>query len=143
MTRTSGNRLYQKMAVRLMRDLAQKGYKPGDRIPAERDLTRIYDVSRSTVREAIIALEVQCMVEVRVGSGAYLFSLQNDGRQSHFNVSAFELTEARLLLEGEIAALAATTITAAVLARLEELLFGHRKGAFTRKRPFACQGLQC
>ena len=66
-----------------------------------------YNVSRPTVREAIIALEVQGLVEVRVGSGAYVRRLPGKEDLPGFNITAFELTEARLLFEGEAAALAA------------------------------------
>jgi DNA-binding FadR family transcriptional regulator len=59
------------------------------------------------VREAIIALEVQGLVEVRIGSGAYVLRIPGSADTPGFNITAFELTEARLLFEGEAAALAA------------------------------------
>jgi GntR family transcriptional repressor for pyruvate dehydrogenase complex len=92
------------------------------RLPAERELAVRYNVSRPTVREAIIALEVQGLVEVRVGSGAYVVRLPGGDDMPGFNITAFELTEARLLVEGETAALAATQITDEEIAELEELL---------------------
>jgi len=81
-----------------------------------------YNVSRPTVREAVIALEVQGLVEVRVGSGAYVKRIPGNNDTPGFNVTAFELTEARLLIEGEAAALAATQINEAELAALEKLI---------------------
>jgi GntR family transcriptional repressor for pyruvate dehydrogenase complex len=74
------------------------------------------------VREAIIALEVQGLVEVRVGSGAYVLRLPGKGDVPGFNISAFELTEARLLFEGEAAALAAAQITDEQLIEIEALV---------------------
>ncbi|UAJ09035.1 FadR/GntR family transcriptional regulator [Polymorphobacter megasporae] len=116
------DRLYRELARKLLASLASGAYKVGDRLPAERELAADYAVSRPTVREAIIALEVQGLVEVRVGSGAYVRRLPGAGDIPGFNITAFELTEARLLFEGESAALAATQITDAEIAELEALV---------------------
>ncbi len=117
-------RLYQELARKLLADMANGRYAVGDRLPAERDLAAEYGVSRPTVREAIIALEVQGLVEVRVGSGAYVLRLPGRGDTPGFHVTAFELTEARLLIEGESAALAAHHITDEELSGLEALVCG-------------------
>jgi GntR family transcriptional repressor for pyruvate dehydrogenase complex len=118
----SNDRLYQDLARSLLDELAQGRYPVGTRLPAERDLAVRYDVSRPTVREAIIALEVQGLVEVRIGSGAYVKRLPGEEDRPGFNVTAFELTEARLLFEGEAAALAATQVTDADIAEIEVLV---------------------
>lgn len=115
-------RLYQDLARRLIAELASGQYVVGDRLPAERELSVQFGVSRPTVREAVIALEVQGLVDVRVGSGAYVKRLPGKDDIPGFNVSAFELTEARLLFEGEAAALAATQITEEGLEELEQLV---------------------
>ena len=116
------DRLYQELARSLTSDLASERYKVGERLPAERELASGYGVSRPTVREAIIALEVQGFVEVRIGSGAYVKRIPGKDDKPNFNVTAFELTEARLLIEGEAAALAATQITDPELSALERLI---------------------
>lgn len=116
------SRLYQEVAGQLIEDIAKGGYKPGDRLPTERELAATYDVSRPTIREAIIALEVQDYVEVRMGSGAYLLRLPGDNDRQDFGVSAFELTEARWIVEAECAAMAATNITDPELDELERLV---------------------
>ncbi len=116
------DRLYQDLARSLLQDLASGRYVVGTRLPAERELALKYGVSRPTVREAIIALEVQGLVEVRVGSGAYVRRLPDDEAKPGFNISAFELTEARLMFEGEAAALAATQITDDEIALIEQLV---------------------
>jgi GntR family transcriptional regulator, hexuronate regulon transcriptional repressor len=116
---TTQDRLYQELARKLIDELVGGKYAVGDRLPAERELSADYDVSRPTVREAIIALEVQGLVDVRVGSGAYVKRLPGKGDVPGFNVSAFELTEARLLFESEAAALAASQITDEELDELE------------------------
>ena len=113
-------RLYRELARKLIAELSSGKYAVGDRLPAERELSAEHDVSRPTVREAIIALEVQGLVEVRVGSGAYVRRLPGKGDIPGFNITAFELTEARLLFEGEAAALAAMQISPEELAILEQ-----------------------
>lgn len=118
----SNDRLYQDLARSLLDELASGRYPVGARLPAERDLALRYDVSRPTVREAIIALEVQGLVEVRIGSGAYVKRLPGENDRPGFNVTAFELTEARLLFEGEAAALAAVQVTDADIAEIETLV---------------------
>jgi len=118
----SNDRLYQDLARSLMEELAQGHYPVGTRLPAERDLASRYDVSRPTVREAVIALEVQGLVEVRLGSGAYVKRLPGEEDRPGFDVTAFELTEARLLFEGEAAALAATQVNDADVAEIELLV---------------------
>jgi len=118
----SQDRLYQKLAKRLFDELAGGKFAVGDRLPAERELAADYGVSRPAVREAMIALEVQGLIEVRVGSGAYVQRLPGEKDLPGFGVTAFELTEARLLIEGEAAALAATSITDDELDELDELV---------------------
>jgi len=114
------DRLYKNLARTLFRDLVNGKYKVGDRLPAERELAAEHQVSRPTVREAIIALEVQGLLEVRIGSGAYVRSLPGAEDSPGFNVTAFELTEARLVIEGESAALAAVHISNDELDELDE-----------------------
>jgi DNA-binding FadR family transcriptional regulator len=115
-------RLYQGLARSLMSAIQKGSYRVGQRLPAERELAVEYNVSRPTVREAMIALEVQGVIEVRVGSGAYVLR-KPDGKQGPaFNITAFELTEARLIFEAEAAALAARLITDEELEQLEVLV---------------------
>ena len=98
-------------------------YLPGQRLPSERELADQYGVSRPTVREAMIALDIQGLVESRHGSGIYVReSARNDESETELDIGAFELTEARRLFEGESAALAAATITDEELRDLEKLL---------------------
>jgi len=116
------DRLYKNLARALFRELASGKYAVGDRLPAERELAAEHEVSRPTVREAIIALEVQGLVEVRVGSGAYVRRLPGGDDSPGFNVTAFELIEARLAIEGESAALAALHISDTELDELDSLV---------------------
>jgi len=103
--------------------LIKKGEFPvGGRLPTERELAERFGVSRPTVREAIIALEAKEEVSVKAGSGVYVLgnNLVNDDFSRE--ISAFELLEARVLLEGEAAALAARMIKPEELAELAKAL---------------------
>lgn len=118
----SEKRLYRSVLERLEKLIEDGEYPPGGRLPPERELAERFSVSRPTVREAIIALEALQRVEVKTGSGVYV--LAPPTRVNGFDpaVSAFELTEARALIEGEAAALAATMISDEELLELEAAL---------------------
>ncbi|MCG8440798.1 MAG: FadR family transcriptional regulator [Caulobacterales bacterium] len=108
------------MAEAITREIRAGAYAVGDRLPAERDLAARFDVSRPTVREAIIALEVAGLVEVKVGSGVYVIA--REGEQPERvdpAIGPFELFEARRMIEGETAALAARLMDDMHVARLE------------------------
>jgi DNA-binding FadR family transcriptional regulator len=123
--RTSGSgadRLYQRIARKLFDELAGGSHEVGARLAAERDLAELHGVSRPVIREAMIALEVQGLIEVRVGAGAFVRRLPGPEDTPAFHVTGFELTEARLMLEGESAALAATQMTPAELDALDGLV---------------------
>ena len=117
-----GTRLYQALAEKITKLIAAGRYQPGDRLPAERELAAKFNVSRPTVREAIIALEIEGLVEVRVGSGVYVINQNPTRSDVERDIGAFELTEARILIEGEAAALAASNITDDEVDELERLL---------------------
>jgi GntR family transcriptional repressor for pyruvate dehydrogenase complex len=119
----AGDRLYQRLARALFDQLVSGRYAVGDRLPAERELSVEYSVSRPAVREALIALEVQGYIEVRLGSGAFVRRLPGDGEdRPGFAITAFELTEARMVFEGEAAALAALHVTDAELDELAAMV---------------------
>lgn len=117
-------RLYKSVADDLLRVIESGDYAVGDRLPAERDLATQYNVSRPTIREAVIALEIAGRVAVRKGSGVYVTEpsdIRND-RALDLDVGPFELTEARLMVEGEAAAVAAANITSEELAELADVI---------------------
>src|SRR3954470_19599760 len=104
-------RLYEQISRKLAKSIADGEYAVGDRLPSERELAQNFKISRPTVREAIIALELDGLVEVRVGSGVYVMSRQPPGgREGAKDIGPFELLEARHAIEGEAAALAAERI---------------------------------
>jgi GntR family transcriptional repressor for pyruvate dehydrogenase complex len=65
-------RLYEQVLDRLRNYVADGGLGAGDRLPPERDLAARLGVSRASVKQAIVVLEVQGLVEVRHGGGTYL-----------------------------------------------------------------------
>jgi DNA-binding FadR family transcriptional regulator len=65
-------RLYRQIAEQLRTLISAGEWAVGARLPAERDLARQLGVSRPSVREALIAMEVEGWVEVRTGSGVYV-----------------------------------------------------------------------
>jgi GntR family transcriptional repressor for pyruvate dehydrogenase complex len=115
-------RLYQSVARRLREAISAGRFRIGERLPAERDLAAEYGVSRPTIREATIALEVEGLVEVRLGSGIVVRKRPQAADAVSDGIGAFELTEARMLIEGEAAALAATTIGETELQQLDQLI---------------------
>jgi len=102
-------RLYRQIADQIRTLIGNGEVAPGARLPAERDLARQLGVSRPSLREALIALEVEGLLDVRVGSGIYV--AQSDGRAGGAVLAdssgPFEVIRARWMIEGECAALAA------------------------------------
>lgn len=116
-------RIYERVAAEIRQQIKHGIYEINDRLPSERDLAAKFDVSRPSVREAIIALEVDGMVEVRTGSGVYVVSVQpNNGISVDADMGMFELLEARRGIESEAAALAAVRGSAEDIEQLEALL---------------------
>ncbi len=117
----SGNRLYQSIAAQLLGSIQSGEFPPGSRLPGERDLAERFGVSRVTIREAEIALEAQGWLSIKTGSGVYARS-REDAPGALPDVTAFDVTAARAVIEAEAAALAAGRITDEELGELDGLL---------------------
>jgi DNA-binding FadR family transcriptional regulator len=118
-------KLYRRIADTVADAIEAGQYKLGDRLPTERELAEQFGVSRPTLREAMIALEMLGMIEARHGLGIYVTGNVRPAAPTSeidFEIGAFELIEARRLFEGEAAALAAASIDDAQLAQLEALM---------------------
>lgn len=116
-------RLYQQVAERIRRQIESGALVAGDRLPAEKELALQLGISRPTVREALVALEIAGFVEIRTGSGTYVC---HRGKLLPPMLDAgpgpFELLHARLLIEGEVASEAAMRATADDLTAIEATL---------------------
>ena len=106
-------RLYRQIAEQLRLLIGKGEFAAGTRLPAERDLARQLGVSRPSVREALVAMEVEGWVEIRTGSGIYVLDRSSRlGRSNGPQIAPtdwgpLELIRARRVIEGEIASLAA------------------------------------
>ena len=117
-------RLYQQIAAQLSALIASGEFAVGQRLPSERELAAQLGVSRPSLREALIALELEGLVEVRVGAGIWVTaaSARSTALPVQEGEGPFELLRARWLIEGEIAAAAAREATAADLASIRAAL---------------------
>ncbi len=115
-------RLFHAIAEQLSQLIDEGVFPPGSRLPGERELAERFDVSRVTVREAEIALQAIGRIEIKTGAGVYVCDEQPERPGALPEVSAFEVTEARSLVEAEAAALAAKLITDEDLAKLTSLI---------------------
>jgi GntR family transcriptional repressor for pyruvate dehydrogenase complex len=116
-------RLYVRVARRIA-DLVSSGeVSTGDKLPSERDLAEMLQVSRPSIREAMIALEVSGVIEVRPGSGIYVAdqSRQLSAVVADEGIGPFEILEMRLLIEPETCALAAERISDDQLEQLRKI----------------------
>lgn len=117
-------RLYLEVAGQIESQVKTGKIKPGERLPSERDLAVKFDVSRPTIREAMIALEIAGLVEIRTGRGIYVVQqgLPKDLTVRDEGPGPFEILEARRCLESETVALAAARITQQQMLDLEVAL---------------------
>ncbi|NML32327.1 FadR/GntR family transcriptional regulator [Paraburkholderia antibiotica] len=102
-------RLYLQIAEKLRDLIAQPDFAPHGRLPPERALAETLGVSRPSVREALVALELEGLVEIRMGSGVYLCATppaQNGAAlsQAELGDSLLDIMGARCVIEGAIVA---------------------------------------
>lgn len=123
-------RLYRQIADQIRTLIGSGEFPSGSRLPPERDLAKQLGVSRPSIREALIALEVEGLVEVRIGSGIYVQQPMERGLvpPAHdAEVGPFELLRARYMIESECAALAAKSAKNEHLDALAEALVQMRR----------------
>ena len=131
-------RLYQQIADRIKDLIARGAFQAGDRLPAERELAVLLGVSRPSVREALIALDVQGNVEIRGGSGVYV-SPQPEPAAARatpaLGDSPRELMQARAALEGAVMILACAHGTARQLKQLRSIVTHMREETPGKRAP--------
>ncbi|MBC9891673.1 GntR family transcriptional regulator, partial [Salmonella enterica subsp. enterica serovar Panama] len=110
---TSQQRPYQEVGAMIRDLIVQTPYRPGERLPPEREIAERLNVTRTVVREALIMLEIKGLVEVRRGAGIYVLDSADNNEMEGADVNhcndagPFELLQARQLLESNIAEFAA------------------------------------
>jgi len=131
-------RLYRQVADQLRALMDSGEFAVGSRLPPERDLAAKLGISRATVREALIALEVDGRVRIRVGSGIYVLPPPAEAPVETAAPIAgpFDILAARALIEGEVAAEAARRAGPADIAALNETLAAMREGAQAGREMF-------
>ncbi len=102
-------RLYLQIADKLRALMEQPGFTQNGRLPSERVLAEQLGVSRPSVREALVALELEGRVEIRMGSGVYVCATPNIAQdaappEAELGESLVDIMGARVIIEGAIAA---------------------------------------
>jgi GntR family transcriptional repressor for pyruvate dehydrogenase complex len=117
------------IVAQLLSMIREKKLRSGDKLPPERELTVLMDVSRPSLREALRTLSVMGVIELRHGSGIYVTRLEPAKLVEHLDFvfslddsTYLQLFETRKVLEPPICALAAQRITEEEVAQLEECL---------------------
>ncbi|MFJ4831939.1 FadR/GntR family transcriptional regulator [Streptomyces sp. NPDC088747] len=127
-------RLYEQVLDRLRSYAVEGGLGAGDRLPPERDLAARLGVSRASVKQAIVVLEVQGLVEVRHGGGTYLVRDTLDAEPVEQLVDRRrrlpDVLDAREALETKLAALAAERRTDEDVAAIDSAL-AHMRAEIT------------
>jgi GntR family transcriptional repressor for pyruvate dehydrogenase complex len=129
------SKLTETIATKLHLLIKEGRLKPGDRLPSEKDLCVAFGVGRSSIREALQALEYSGMVQTRQGIGRFLtkdsFSYPEPANwgQVFDQFPVFELMEARQYLEVVVARLAAQRASEEAIAEMESILKDIKQGA--------------
>jgi GntR family transcriptional repressor for pyruvate dehydrogenase complex len=116
-------RLYQSIADQINTLIRHGSFQAGARLPPERELAQQLGVSRPSLREALIALEIRGQVEIRMGSGVYVCEVGSETSPlTAMGESPTELMQARAAIEGSVIVLACTRLTSDGTARLQKTL---------------------
>jgi GntR family transcriptional repressor for pyruvate dehydrogenase complex len=111
----------------LIKLISEKKLVPGDKLPSERVLCEMIGISRPLLREALKALQVMKIISIRQGAGAYVRNLRPENIIEHLDIvfhldsSLYhDLYEARRILEGSVAGIAASNITDEEIQTIEQ-----------------------
>lgn len=136
------DRLYKKIIQSIMTFIEENDMKHGDRLPSERALAELLDVSRTTVKEAVSVLEANGIVHIRQGVGIFLAASNSEQFQKEISEILVnqkgrfqEMIELRQAIEGDAAYYAAERITLQQKEKLtktyEELVLAESAGRTT------------
>jgi GntR family transcriptional regulator, transcriptional repressor for pyruvate dehydrogenase complex len=136
-------RLYERVVDKVLELISSGKWKPGYRLPPERELSEAFGVSRTVVREAIKALEARGVLESTTGSGVSVrladYNMVSRSLQTYMQLSnrvdfEIRLNEIRRVLEVEMVALAASRITPEQRTQLRQICRQMREGKNTAKQ---------
>ncbi len=125
----TSSKLYIQIYNQIRDAILNGAYKTGDKLPSEKELCQMFNVSRVPVREALCALELNGLVESNQGQGVYVkevHSVTNDWIQE---IDPQDIIQARKLMEPEIARCAALNITEVEKGRMREIIARFRQDA--------------
>lgn len=121
--------LPDQIAERILQMITDRELRPGDKLPPERDLSAMMNVGRPALREALRALSLMNIIEIRQGTGAYVTQLDTAQLVQHLDfvfslndAAIMDLFDARKIVEAGIAELAAQRTTDEDIALLEACL---------------------
>lgn len=126
----------ESIVEQIVRQIQAGKLEPGDKLPSERQLIEMLKVSRSSVREALQGLAVMGLVDSRPGQGTFISNnlyllvpdVSNPGLSSHLQRDMrLKLIEARRIVEGNIAQLAAERATDVAIEKLRKTFEGYRE----------------
>jgi GntR family transcriptional repressor for pyruvate dehydrogenase complex len=124
---SSLHRLYEHIVEQIRAQIVSGQLKAGDQLPSERELAQTFSVSRTAIREAVKTLREKGLVEVRLGRGTYVVNDTSLAAGRSLNLAVrlkqpdgwVDLVEARMILEPDIAALAAERATTEQIDQLQ------------------------
>ncbi len=125
----SPQRIYQEVASQLRSSISEGRLRPGDKLPPERNLAQMFGVSRNTIREALRALELSGLLELKLGSAGGAFVLPgssnavvNGMRDLYFlgAITPENLTEARISVSAAVIRMACERMSEEDLQALEK-----------------------
>jgi len=124
-----GPRLSDQVAEQLLKHILDRGLRPGDKLPSERELGELFKVSRTVIREATRALAARGVIEVRSGTGLSVAAVDASTVAETMNlflrgtgeIPYDQIHEVRAMIEIEVAGLAAERRTYAEVADLRSL----------------------
>lgn len=131
-------RMYQVIGEQIRAYIVANRLSTGDRLPPERDLATLLNVSRPSVREALIALEIQGIVDIRMGSGVFLCSPTAVLSGVHIDKigdSPMDIMQARAAIEGSVATLACARVSDEGIGRLQESIDEMRRAILEHRSP--------
>ncbi|PPA70828.1 FadR/GntR family transcriptional regulator [Jeotgalibacillus proteolyticus] len=145
------SRLYQEVINEIFTSISKENLKPGDKLPSERTIADLLEVSRTTVKEAISVLEANGIVQIRPGVGLFLVNQSKQViQQELFSVlnpqknDLAELVELRQAIEGDAAYYAAKRMTdeqrEVLIRTFNNLVHAEEKGELAIEEDYAFHG---